>query len=92
MAIGVPVNHGPECPWHRDWHACNCGLFDFVQWSDPDEAGNPILRHCTVEVAVEQQIETARRHGHVYSTWQDALADFLTLHWGTVLHDRKSDI
>jgi hypothetical protein len=20
--------HPPECPWHRDWHACSCGAFD----------------------------------------------------------------
>lgn len=20
--------HPPECPWHKDWHSCNCGLFD----------------------------------------------------------------
>ena len=20
--------HPPDCPWHKDWHACNCGLFD----------------------------------------------------------------
>ena len=19
--------HPPDCPWHKDWHACNCGLF-----------------------------------------------------------------
>ena len=21
-------NHTPECKWHKDWHACDCGLFD----------------------------------------------------------------
>lgn len=20
--------HPPECPWYKDWHTCNCGLFD----------------------------------------------------------------
>jgi len=20
--------HTPECKWHKDWHACNCGVFD----------------------------------------------------------------
>ena len=20
--------HPPDCPWHKDWHACDCGLFD----------------------------------------------------------------
>jgi hypothetical protein len=23
--------HPPECPWHRDWHACNCGAFDLKE-------------------------------------------------------------
>ena len=20
--------HPPECKWHKDWHACDCGAFD----------------------------------------------------------------
>jgi hypothetical protein len=20
--------HKQECPWHQDWHSCNCGAFD----------------------------------------------------------------
>jgi hypothetical protein len=20
--------HKPDCPWHQDWHACNCGAFE----------------------------------------------------------------
>jgi hypothetical protein len=20
--------HTADCPWHNDWHACNCGAFD----------------------------------------------------------------
>jgi len=20
--------HPPECKWHKDWHACDCGVFD----------------------------------------------------------------
>lgn len=19
--------HSADCPWHKDWHACNCGAF-----------------------------------------------------------------
>jgi len=21
-------DHPPECKWHKDWHACDCGAFD----------------------------------------------------------------
>lgn len=21
-------DHPPECKWHKDWHACDCGMFD----------------------------------------------------------------
>ena len=21
-------NHPPDCKWHKDWHACDCGLFE----------------------------------------------------------------
>ena len=21
-------DHPPECKWHKDWHACDCGIFD----------------------------------------------------------------
>jgi len=24
------TTHPPECPWHKDWHSCNCGVFDPV--------------------------------------------------------------
>ena len=20
--------HKPDCPWHKDWHACNCGALE----------------------------------------------------------------
>jgi len=20
--------HSPDCEWHKDWHACNCGMLD----------------------------------------------------------------
>lgn len=20
--------HSGDCPWHQDWHQCNCGVFD----------------------------------------------------------------
>ena len=25
MKVG---DHPPDCKWHKDWHACDCGAFD----------------------------------------------------------------
>ena len=22
--------HSPDCKWHKDWHACDCGVFDNI--------------------------------------------------------------
>lgn len=24
------LKHLPDCPWHKDWHSCSCGIFDKV--------------------------------------------------------------
>ena len=24
---GCVENHSPDCKWHKDWHACDCGAF-----------------------------------------------------------------
>jgi len=23
--------HPPDCKWHKDWHTCDCGIFDGEQ-------------------------------------------------------------
>ena len=38
--------HSPECKWHKDWHACDCGAFD--------DGGNTPER-------VEEQIEWLKK-------------------------------
>lgn len=25
------VDHTEDCPWHQDWHACNCGGLDLPE-------------------------------------------------------------
>jgi len=39
-------NHPPDCKWHKDWHACDCGAFD--------DGGNTPER-------VEEQIEWLKK-------------------------------
>ena len=28
--------HSPDCKWHKDWHACNCGMFDNTGMREED--------------------------------------------------------
>jgi len=51
--------HPPDCPWHKDWHACDCGLFDkqnedTSKWYDCAhcDAGYPD-QECTCEESEE---------------------------------------
>lgn len=75
------VEHPPNCPWHRDWHACNCGLFDTLKWVDigPDE--EPIVRYCSGEEAAERMFDIASRRNFEYSTVREAIDDFIALNW-----------
>ena len=40
------TEHSPDCKWHKDWHACDCGAFD--------DGGNTPER-------VEEQIEWLKK-------------------------------
>lgn len=35
------MQHPKDCPWHKDWHACNCGAFAI-----PDNASNGVSHKC----------------------------------------------
>lgn len=83
--------HPPECPWHRDWHACSCGLFDTVMWDEPDENGKNLRHYLSVEDVLERQIAYAADIGKPYpktsgtaAELADILADFLAVHWAWV--------
>jgi hypothetical protein len=34
--------HPPECPWHFDWHKCNCGAFDGLENNNGKPTGKTI--------------------------------------------------
>ena len=54
-------DHPPECKWHKDWHACNCGAFDEeddevnscsfcgIRWSIREDNGVFICEKCDKE-------------------------------------------
>lgn len=75
------VEHPPDCPWHQDWHACSCGLFETIRWFDigPDE--KPECRHCSGEEAAQHMFELAAAADFEYSTVREAIDDFVALNW-----------
>jgi hypothetical protein len=38
--------HKQECPWHQDWHACNCGAFDMPNPCKEIEVGIHTMPRC----------------------------------------------
>lgn len=69
--------HPSKCPWHWDWHQCNCGLFDTVFWNDIREDGVPTLKFASSEEAITEQIKRSEKQ--YFDQW-DALRDFIREH------------
>jgi hypothetical protein len=45
------TEHKPDCPWHQDWHACNCGAFDLRNPCKEIEIGiNTMPRKCSLVI------------------------------------------
>lgn len=49
--------HTSDCPWHRDWHSCNCGVFDF----DTIKGIYAPLQITTIEVKNAENKERAQQ-------------------------------
>lgn len=75
------IEHPADCPWHRDWHACSCGLFDTVKWADLGPDDQPLVRCCSGEEAAQHMFEIAARRGFEYSTPREAIDDFIAINW-----------
>lgn len=75
------IKHPAECPWHRDWHLCNCGLFDTITWAEPGRNDEAVDRSCSGEEAAEEMIQIGHRRGYEYASYKDALEDFIVVHW-----------
>ena len=46
-----------------------------------NEAGDPVFVFVSEKVAVEQQKKAAVLHGYVYERDEDAVLDFMAVHW-----------
>ena len=75
------AKHPAECFWHCDWHACNCGLFGVLVYSEPDEESGSKIVRVTVEDAINAQIKYAKNMGYFYQNQSEALGEFISLHW-----------
>jgi len=73
--------HPVNCPWHYDWHRCNCGLFEILVYNEPGKDNDRITRRITVEDAIDKQILYAKSKNCSYDSQEDALEDFIALHW-----------
>jgi len=70
--------HPPDCPWHRDWHACNCGAFDVE-----DESGKQI----------EEQVKIIQlEDGKFFLPIPDNLVKKLSLKEGGVVYLHETEI
>lgn len=78
------VEHPPECPWHRDWHGCNCGLFDTIRWIEPGPNDEPIHRYCSGEEAVKRMFDLAANCDFEYGSIKEAIDDFVSLNWAWI--------
>lgn len=59
----------------------------WVVYDDPDVNGRNIRERISVESAIAQAKEVAGRDGFVYKSDQEALDDFLTIHWAWIKED-----
>jgi hypothetical protein len=73
--------HPKECGWYSDWHSCNCGLFDTLVYIEPGENDEVLTHRVSVEKAINRQVAHAKSLGHIYSSQEDALQDFIANHW-----------
>jgi hypothetical protein len=73
--------HSTYCGWHRDRHDCGCGLFDTLVYVEPGEGGSVLTRYLSAEEAIIKQVAHAASQNYLYSSQEDALKDFIALHW-----------
>ena len=68
------------------------GSEDMLEWAEPGTDGREIdLIRITTSVAIEQQKQSAFFAGYVYDNDQDALNDFIVVHWATIVKGTPVD-
>lgn len=55
-----------------------------VEWVEPGENDEPVIQIISIEEAVKIAKAVAATKGYTYSSDQDALEDFVTVHWAIV--------
>ena len=53
-----------------------------IYWTEPDNDGvTPVERSITEADAIAEIRKVAESRGHIYATDQEALEDFMAVHW-----------
>jgi hypothetical protein len=82
MDMITEAKHPPDCPWHQDWHKCNCDLFSYVSYMEPTPSGEFIKLGFSKEEAINKQIDYAwKYHQYRYENQEEAFADFVAVNW-----------
>jgi hypothetical protein len=79
--------HPADCGWHRDRHSCGCGLFNTLFYVEPGEGDSTVTHYLSVEEAIIRQVAHAASENHIYSSQDEALNDFIALHWAWFKED-----
>ena len=52
-----------------------------IKYSDPDENGNEVIHYVSEEEAIRRSKLYATKKGYVYKNDEEALIDFIVVHW-----------
>lgn len=66
-------------------------LDDFVEWVEPFIESEPVYMRVSVAIAIKYQKHKAKSlHGYIYATDDEALEDFVVVHWAKII--RRADL
>jgi hypothetical protein len=56
-----------------------------VEYHEPDKHGNDVTVQLTIDEAIRRAKRVAVLHAYTYRSDREALDDFLTVHWASVV-------
>jgi hypothetical protein len=62
----------------------------YVEWIEPFWGSEPVYMRVSESTAIGHQRAVARQSNHEYGNDQDALDDFLSVHWAQIVKPAKT--